>query len=61
MIHPVNGVSSVTPACQPAASQAKPPVKQPAVQGPDTVELSATAKAALKGGSGDVDHDGDSK
>jgi len=55
----ISPVSVHSSANQPQAPSAQPPGKSEAKsQLPDTVSLSPTASAQLKGG--DVDHDGDS-
>ena len=52
-------VSSVEAYQAPQNTQQAKPAKSQPIE--DTVQLSKTAQAALAAGSGDADHDGDSK
>ncbi len=57
----ISSVGSATPVDAYSAPQSAPPAKQ-AQSKPieDTVQLSKAAQAAIAGGGGDADHDGDS-
>jgi hypothetical protein len=66
MTTPVAGSPAVRPAQDTHVTATKRETKQPPAkasdQSPDTVQLSSTAKAAVKSTSGtDADHDGDSR